>query len=67
MILADERHPRTRHARVGDQGRARGGGGRSGVDARLRGVAVKVAALACGYVAVRALIAVYWALWWVMR
>ena len=67
MILADERRPRTRHARVGDQGRYRGGGGRSGVDARIRGVAVKVAALACGCVALRAIIALYWALWWVTR
>lgn len=30
-------------------------------------MAVKVAALACGYVAVKALIAVYWALWLVTR
>lgn len=55
-------HGDRRHAR-----RAAIGGARPRVDARLQDLAIKLAALACGYVAVRALIAVYWALWWVTR
>ena len=82
MILADERRPRARHARVGDQGRYRGGAAgrrdrgdaRPGVGARFRAVevdargAVRWALVLAGCWALfRLCVWLSWGLWAVTR
>ena len=71
MILTETEVPHERQHLAGRCHRASQGAGargvRSGVAEGLRSMAVKLAALALGCAALRALIALYWAVWWVTR